>query len=118
MAHISVAVVNPLEPFADPSRHRFDSTHPQTWKALKDSVDHHGREHLTGVLQQIHREIHQTGLGITTKITAHIIIVRNHVQPYRQVEVLCGRPYRIEILVAEALALFRYGCDEYISTPQ
>src|SRR5215469_9216797 len=118
MAHIPVAVVNPFEPFAHPSCHRFDGTYPQAWKTLEDSVDHHGGEHLTGVLQQIHREVHQTGLGIAIKITAHVVMMRNHVQPDRQVEVLRRRPHRIEIRVAEALALYRHRRDECASTSQ
>src|SRR5215467_453640 len=43
------------------------------------------------------------------------MMVRNHMQPYRQVEVLRRLPYRIEIRVPEALALYRHGRDECAS---
>src|SRR5229473_3190754 len=46
MPHVLVAIVDPLEPFADPSDHRLDRSRAQPRKTLEHAVDHHRGQRL------------------------------------------------------------------------
>src|SRR6266446_1140869 len=97
MAHVLVAVIQPLEPFSDPAYHCFDRRHPQPWKPLKDPVIHHSGHCLAGILNNTHGQIHEPGVSIPIPFTAGVVGMPDEVEAYTQVKILRGGPDRVKV---------------------
>src|SRR5690348_15770190 len=105
MAHVLVPIINTLQPFTHPSGHRLDRADAKPRVALEHAIDDHRGQRLARVLDEAHREIHHRRLRVVIEIAAGIMTMRDEMEADGEVEILRRRPNRVEIRMAEALAL-------------
>src|ERR1700694_2281272 len=92
VAEILVAVVDPLEPFPDPSGHRFDRAHAQAREALEHAVVHHRGQRDARILHVHHRDVHEAGIASAVPLAAGVVGMADEMDTHGEVEVLRRGP--------------------------
>src|SRR5260221_4007037 len=112
MAHVLVAIINSHKPLSYPADHGFNRRHSEPGKALKNSIVHHRGHRLTGILDDVHGEVHKPRVTVTVPLTAGVMRMPHQVKANAEVKILRSGPDRIKVWLTKAFAFNRSGRHE------
>src|SRR5262245_38041393 len=110
MLHVFEAIIESLDPLANPSSHRFNRRHSELGKPLKDAIIDHRRQCHARILNHIHRHEHKARITVLIPLTTSVMTVANEVNPDTEIKVLYRCPHRIKIWMTKAVAIDWHRC--------